>query len=96
MEDSMELYADYDQELNSNGESPKKDWQQEEPDELAPVEPNLTGRELDWQLEEAEEAPAKKRKRTRWNTPAHVVPQIPTGLNEIAAKNTTERHWSHI
>ena len=36
MEDSVELYADYDQELNCDGESPEQDWQQEEPDELPP------------------------------------------------------------
>ena len=97
MEDSVELYAEYDQELNSEGESPEKDWQLEGPEELPPVEePNLTERELDWQLEEPEEAPAKKRRRTRWDTPAHVVPQTPTGLTEIAAKITMERHWSHV
>ena len=26
----------------------------------------------------------------------HVVPQTPTDLTEIAAKITTERHWSHV
>ena len=97
MEDLVELYSDYDRELNSNGESPEKDWQQEEPEELPPVEePNLAEGELDWQREETEEAPARKRKRTRWDIPAHIVPQNPTGLYKMAAKITMERHWSHI